>query len=287
MIDDAPLRSEVRKCVSHLRISLARKEWRGAVGNWAGSGSGSSLEFQDHRPYLPGDDPRHIDWAATARGSQAVMKLYREEVSPRMDIVIDTSASMFLTEEKKVQTLRTFLFCLESALSMSASLKIFYQRDNKVEVVAPSVVMHPEWEFPQEKGEGLQCDPGLMPLRSGSLRIAVTDLLTPEEPNAFLRPLLKDRGRAVVLAPFDAKEESPDWSENMQLENCETGQVRRQRISKDLLRSYQTAYQTHMEAWRSQARRLGIGFARVPAGVSLANAFQHEALPVGIVEPWA
>jgi len=113
MLGGVDLRADIRSCAAVLRLSLSRHEWRGAVGNWAGSGAGSSLEFQDHRPYLPGDDPRHIDWAATARGNQAVMKIYREEVSPRIDLLVDSSASMFLTPEKRVQTVGLVLFCVD------------------------------------------------------------------------------------------------------------------------------------------------------------------------------
>lgn len=283
---DSELRSDVRACVNQLRLSLSRKEWRGAIGNWAGSGSGSSLEFQDHRPYLPGDDPRHIDWAATARGDQAVMKVYREEVSPRIDLLLDTSASMVLTPEKRLQTLRVFFFCVESALSMSASLRLFLQTDDGVEELPVSRVLAPDWHREEIKGEGVRLDASVIPLRPGSLRVAVTDLLTPEDPAVFLRPLIRERGRAVVLAPFDAEEASPDWSNNMLLKSCESGRIRRQRVTNDLLESYSKAYQRHFDSWRSQARAYGIGFARIPSVGSLASALQSEALPAGIVEPW-
>jgi uncharacterized protein (DUF58 family) len=256
------------------------------VGNWAGSGSGSSLEFQDHRPYLPGDDPRHIDWAATARGNQAVMKVYHEEVSPRIDLLLDTSASMGVTPEKRQQTLATFLFCVESALSLSASLTVFRCYPDGVEKLPSSRVLQTDWDLPQEPGDGRGVDPAVIPLRPGSLRVVVSDLLTPEDPDAILRPLVRDRGRAVILVPYDAGEAAPDWSGNMELVNCESGAVKRQRISRDLMEHYRQAYRRHMDSWRSRSRALGIGFARVPSGVPLATAFQEEALPAGIVEPW-
>lgn len=288
MKSDLPeLRTEVRACAAHLRLALSRKEWRGAVGNWAGTGTGSSLEFQDHRLYMPGDDPRHIDWAATARSDQAVMKIYREEVSPRIDLIVDTSASMFLTPEKERQTRRLLLFCVESALSCSASLKVFVQRADTVDILSPEELLGAKEILPERGVKDQPLDPARMPLRPGSLRLAVSDLLFPEEPASFLRPLLRERGRAALFAPFDASEESPDWSGNMLLQNCETGGFRRQRVSPELLRRYEQAYQRHVEAWRSQCRLLGIGFARIPSAMPLASAFQQEALPAGLVEPWA
>ncbi|MGA0333468.1 MAG: DUF58 domain-containing protein, partial [Kiritimatiellia bacterium] len=83
------LREDARRCTGHLRLCLGERNWQGTQGNWAGAGVGSSIDFQDHRPYLPGDDPRYIDWAAYARSGQTIMKLYREEVRPVVDLVVD------------------------------------------------------------------------------------------------------------------------------------------------------------------------------------------------------
>jgi uncharacterized protein (DUF58 family) len=63
------------------------------TGQWLGTGIGSSIDFQDHRQYLPGDDPRYIDWQAYARTGHYTMKVYREEVS-RVWICADLSRSM-------------------------------------------------------------------------------------------------------------------------------------------------------------------------------------------------
>ena len=86
---------------SRVRLPFRNRTWRGDGGNWQGAGVGSSIDFQDHRPYLPGDDPRYIDWQAYARTGVYSMKLYREEVSPRVDVALDVSASMFFDDEKR------------------------------------------------------------------------------------------------------------------------------------------------------------------------------------------
>src|ERR1700761_9106351 len=99
----------------HLRLPFRSRSWRGQAGNWLGAGTGSSIDFQDHRPYLPGDDPRYIDWRAYARTGQYIMKLYREEVSPLLDLVLDVSASMALGERKRRRALELFAFCAQSA----------------------------------------------------------------------------------------------------------------------------------------------------------------------------
>src|SRR3954466_11348604 len=82
------------------RLPFSRQAWRGPAGSWLGAGSGSSMDFADHRNYMPGDDPRHIHWQAYARSGALTMKLYRAEVAPMVDIAVDISASMTFTPAK-------------------------------------------------------------------------------------------------------------------------------------------------------------------------------------------
>src|SRR5262249_44673385 len=66
------------------------------AGLQLGRQAGASLEFRDHRDYQPGDDLRRIDWNAFARSDRLTIKLYREEISPHLDVVLDGSRSMAL-----------------------------------------------------------------------------------------------------------------------------------------------------------------------------------------------
>src|SRR5690606_7126573 len=109
-----------RQVAGSLRLPLRRRSWRGLQGNWQGSGAGSSLDFQDHRPYSPGDDPRYSNWQAYARSEHYTMKLYRQEVSPTVDLVIDLSASMFVTPVKSARVSELLYWCVECALQAGA-----------------------------------------------------------------------------------------------------------------------------------------------------------------------
>jgi uncharacterized protein (DUF58 family) len=55
---------------------------------------GFSVEFAEHRPYQPGDDPRYIDWRIAARADRWVIKQFEEETNLRATIVLDVSRSM-------------------------------------------------------------------------------------------------------------------------------------------------------------------------------------------------
>ena len=84
----------VHRVAEHYKLAIPRAPISGALGEMMGSTSGSSLEFHDYRQYVPGDDPRHIDWAALARSDQLMVRLYREEVAPFADVLLDGSLSM-------------------------------------------------------------------------------------------------------------------------------------------------------------------------------------------------
>jgi len=55
---------------------------------------GRGMEFDESRPYQPGDDPRSIDWRVTARSTTAYTKLFREERERPVLIAVDLRSSM-------------------------------------------------------------------------------------------------------------------------------------------------------------------------------------------------
>lgn len=55
---------------------------------------GRGMEFDESRPYQPGDDPRSIDWRVTARSTTAYTKLFREERERPVLVALDLRASM-------------------------------------------------------------------------------------------------------------------------------------------------------------------------------------------------
>lgn len=55
---------------------------------------GRSVEFEDFRPYVPGDDLRHVDWNVFARLDRLFVKIFQEEQDLALHVVVDASASM-------------------------------------------------------------------------------------------------------------------------------------------------------------------------------------------------
>ncbi len=73
----------------------SRKMFPGALpGERRSKKRGSSVEFDDYRTYVAGDDLRHIDWNVYARMDRLFIKLFREEEDLSVTVLLDTSASM-------------------------------------------------------------------------------------------------------------------------------------------------------------------------------------------------
>ena len=283
----ATRKREVGRLAGRVALPLRSRAWRGTSGAWQGRNQGSSIDFQDHRAYAPGDDPRHLDWAAYARTNNYMMKLFREEVSPRLDLVLDASQSMALTPEKEARALDLLALVLSLALHDAISLRIYAAHSagqwRRLDAQA-ALALEALPAFPAIKTKTAQLPLAEIPWRAGSLRILISDLLLPQPPERELGMLAREHGRSVILAPYLKAEAEPDWRGNLELHDCETKQVRQQRVEPYLLSRYQKNYQRHFELWQQEARRQGVPMARISCELSLSEAVRREALPAGAFE---
>lgn len=64
------------------------------AGAYVSHFKGRGMEFDESRPYQPGDDPRNIDWRVTARSTEAYTKLFREERERPVLVMVDLRSNM-------------------------------------------------------------------------------------------------------------------------------------------------------------------------------------------------
>src|SRR5205807_8638144 len=79
----AALGLRARAIVEGLRVGDHRSPYRGF-----------SVEFVQHREYVPGDDIRHIDWKGYGRSERYTIKQYEQETNFIAHILLDASRSM-------------------------------------------------------------------------------------------------------------------------------------------------------------------------------------------------
>lgn len=96
----APLRAEAYLAPETL-AQLAPFELRARMlvdglgsGLHASPRHGQAVEFSEHRPYVPGESLRHLDWKVFGRSDRLVLKRYEQETDLDVMILVDASASM-------------------------------------------------------------------------------------------------------------------------------------------------------------------------------------------------
>lgn len=264
-------------------LPLRDHQWRGSTGNLAGIGAGSSLDFHDHRHYYSGDDPRHINWQAFARTGQYTLKLYREEARPMVDVILDVSSSMFTPDAKAERVLELFYFASASAEKHGASLNIHLVRGpHSCALLRETLFAHRWTELAGSLPEtATSATPALnhSPLRPGSLRVWITDLLYLAAPESLLQSLVRERGRAILLCPYSREECAPNWSGAYEFIESESHSRHDRRVDRRLMNRYLEAYQTHFESWKSAALRAKVPLARVAGEGSFESALRPEAIP--------
>lgn len=78
----------------YIELRAARRIRSLRVGSYTSPSRGEGFEFDQHRPYRPGDDVRRIDWNATARLGGAFLRQTRAEHELHMVLAGDLSRSM-------------------------------------------------------------------------------------------------------------------------------------------------------------------------------------------------
>jgi uncharacterized protein (DUF58 family) len=280
------LHARARGWARVLKLPFRQQRWHGHAGEFMGKGTGSSLDFHDHRLYLPGDDPRQINWQAYARTGTYTMKLYREEVRPLVDVIFDVSASMFAFPAKEQRALELLAFVVEASLQSGATLRCHAIAGAKHQLLEPELILSGQWH---ERVNDLHSTPAApelnrLPLRAGAMRILVSDLLFPGEPETLLGCLKMRSGRGIVFAPFANEEADPGWDGNYEFIDPETGLPHEHRVEAALLKRYESAYQRHFELWKATALKHGIAMARVSSEAEFQKALQNEGVASGAVE---
>ncbi len=86
---------------------------------------GISVEFAEHREYVPGDDIRHVDWKAWSKTDKWYLKQYEQETNLLTYLLVDTSESMAYASGDNVSKLEYAQF-----ISAAISYMVLQQQDS-------------------------------------------------------------------------------------------------------------------------------------------------------------
>jgi len=252
----------------------------GIVGLHQGARVGSSLEFKEHREYEPGDDLRHIDWNAYARSDHLVVKLFHEEVTPHLDMILDGSKSMTLVKSAKTEAaLGLTGFFAAAAGNAGFSHRVWLAHDGCVPL-SGSAGRPDNWELPafDYRGslvEAFQRRPPL--LRPRGVRLLISDLLCPGDPLTIVGPCA-ERGTALIVIQLLATVDlQPPERGNLRLVDVETDQRWELLVDEGAVERYRAAFERHQQLWRDACRQAG-AFLTVAVAEELISNWRLDEL---------
>ncbi len=276
----------VQRCVDGYQLGLPRIPISGRSGELLGRGTGSSLEFQEFRQYMPGDDIRHLDWSTYARSDQLMVRLYREEISPRTQIFVDTSVSMNTGEQAKPLVTRQLaaLFCMLSArlggqpqlvpLTDDLPLRpiklegldLFYQTPFTARSTLPELI-----------------EKQALPLKPQGLRIVISDFLFPHDPELLIRRLGSGASVLWLIQLLNEFEADPSAIGGRRLIDIEAGSELDLQIDQRTIQTYLTRLNALQTELQRQCRRAHATFVTVTAERGLETLCRGELSASGIL----
>jgi uncharacterized protein (DUF58 family) len=214
----------VAAAAKRLRLGLDPRRRRQGAGTRLGSGPGASLEFHDHRSYMPGDDLRHLDWGVFARSDQLVLRRHRVEVSPVLEVLLDASLSMDAQPGKAAHA-AALAALLGTLAEMDGSRPRLWSLGDGARRLGGGGGGQ-AW---RSELRALACHGAAgpaarpPPLQAGSDRVLISDGLAPEGGAALVRQLGNGSGRICLLLVMTRAERAPSPLGAVRLEDVEGG----------------------------------------------------------------
>jgi uncharacterized protein (DUF58 family) len=252
---------------------------------------GFSVEFSEHRKYVPGDDLKDLDWNVYAKTDKYYLKKFEAETNVTGYLVMDLSASMAYTYRQEL-TKFDYAICLAAALGY---LMIHQQDpvgliafDTKIQACLPprsrrtqlatilSVLANLK---PSGKTEVATCLHQVASMmRSKGLIMLFSDLLTDPAPVIQSLHHLRHRGHEVILFhildeaevyfPFDGVIEFEDVEDEGKLTLD----------AKGMRRDYVQAVEEFREQYRTECAKASIDYVTMDTSVSFDKALMEYLL---------
>jgi uncharacterized protein (DUF58 family) len=196
---------------------------------------GFSLDFAEHRPYMPGDDIRRIDWSLFGRTDRHYIKLFEAETNANFVVLLDVSRSLSYTSHSVSK--------LDYARYLAAALTFFSHRqrdrvglvtfDHEIVDYVPPSMKHMETvlhvlDRAEARRAGALAAPMLTiaeRLRRKGILVLISDFY--EEVDAIMSQVLPLRGRGhdlIVFHVLDPAELEFPFDEASGFEDLETGE---------------------------------------------------------------
>jgi uncharacterized protein (DUF58 family) len=255
----------------------------------------TGLEVEAYRPYVPGDDPRHLDWNAFGRLDTLLVRGFTAEREVAFHLLVDASASMSVPGEDKLAAARELAMAL-AYIGLAANETVrtsVLLADGRTRVSPPHRHRSAAPRVAEElaaaaDGGGLGIGAALeghAARHTGpGVAVVVSDLMT--EVADVERGVLALRARrfAVVLVHVVAPSElDPERLRHGVMRDAESDAELAIRLTRAAVAEYRTVVAAHLAALRAFAERTRSLYARLVAGSSVADFVTGDLARLGLV----
>ncbi len=250
-----------------------------AKGQRRSAQKGSSINFVDYRQYVPGDDVSQLDWNVYGRLDNLVVKLFEDEQTVAIHLLVDNSKSMDWGEPNKLRmagqlaaslgyvalsnfdklTCTTFSDVTTGAFGPAANPREAYALFNFLDRVRGAG----ETDFNAVlKKYALQN-------RQPGIAIVISDLLSRQGFEEGLKHLMERRYEVVLLHVLAPTEVHPAIGGDMKLVDSETGNVVDITLNQRAVGLYRERYQRWTASIEKFTAKHGIVYERVESSMDL------------------
>jgi len=275
---------ELLRRLEQFQLLAARRAKSSARGERRSRARGQSVEFADHRNYVPGDDFRYLDWNLYGRLDRLFLKLYEEERELPVRIFLDTSESMAFGEPRKFDFARQVAAAVGYvALCGFDRVSVVAFPDNPEESAARGALRSVRGRktalrffqnLSQLSAKGVAdfneaLRRGALEARQAGVAVVLSDFLDPAGYEAGLTALVGRGFQVNAIQVLSPEELAPSSFGDLRLVDAETGGIQEVTFGKYRLNAYRQMVEKFCQRLREYCSARGISFFVAASDTSL------------------
>ncbi len=244
---------------------------------------GASIDFAEHRGYVPGDDIRRLDWRLFARTDKFYLKQYEADTNTNFVVLLDVSKSMSFASEgsvSKIEYARFLAACMGYMANRQRDRVGIVTFDEEIVTYVPPSAKHFDVMLHTlDRAEPVRAGRLRAPLeriaehfKRRSVVALISDLY--EEPEDILEAIKPYRflgNDIMVFHVLDRAELEFPYRESSRFQDLETGEEVPV-VPESLLKQYRELIQGHIESLRAKCAEIRVDYTLVDTSRPLDEA---------------
>lgn len=280
------LNPELLRRLEQFQLLATRRAKSSSRGERRSRARGQSVEFADHRNYVPGDDFRYLDWNLYGRLDRLFLKLYEEERELPVRIFLDCSESMNFGTPRKFDfarqvaaavgyvalsgfdrvTIQAFPDDPEQTATRNALRAV---RGKKSSLTYLQNLVRLEAKGVANLNDSLRR--GAIEARQAGLAIVLSDFLDPAGYETGLTALISRGFQVNAIQILSPEEVDPSTFGDLRLVDAETGASQEVTFGKYRLKAYQQTVQNFCQRLQEYCKSRGVHFFSVQSDAPLED----------------